>query len=696
MVALTVQRAIVRALLLAATIGTQQSAAQLNDPLVPPPPEVYEREKIIKDPNSLRDGGPGNFRAAAAGGTVLSRTGWTATTDSAQSGQGGGAALDGNTGSFWHSEYSPTLSPLPHTITIDMKQNYNVVGLAYLPRQDGNGNGHIGRHQIFVSQDGSNFGQPVAFGTWLDDASRKVSPFEPQVARFVRLVALSEAGDSGPWTSAAEIEIYGVPSFTPTPNGVGKWGPTIDFPIVPVAAAVEQDSGNVVVWSAQFADNFAGGSGRTETAVYSPSARTVTQRLVSNTGHDMFCPGISRDVNGRLVVTGGNNAPKTSIYNPVGDVWSNGADMRLARGYQSSTTCSDGRIFTIGGSWSGGEGNKNGEIYDPVANTWTLLPSCPVAPMLTADTQGVYRSDNHAWLFGWKNGAVFQAGPSRAMNWYGTTGSGSRTGVGNRLADGDSMCGNAVMYDAVAGKILTVGGSPNYQNSAGTTAAHIITINNPGSTPSVVKVGSMAVARMFANGVVLPDGTTFVVGGQRVGRPFSDEEAHYVPELFNPATNGFTNLARNTVPRTYHSVSVLLMDGTVFVGGGGLCGSCSTNHFDAQIFTPQYLLTSTGAPATRPAINSLSATSFAVGATITINTNTAITRVALIRFGSNTHSVDTDQRRIPLTPTSVGTNSYTVRLPTDAGVALPGSYMLFVLNSAGVPSVARAIQIRPS
>jgi len=76
----------------------------------------------------------------------------------------------------------------------------------------------------------------------------------------------------------------------------------------------------------------------------------------------------------------------------------------------------------------------------------------------------VYRADNHAWLFSWKQGSVFQAGPSVAMNWYGTGGSGSQQGAGNRAGDADSMCGDAVMYDAVAGNILTVGGSPSYQS----------------------------------------------------------------------------------------------------------------------------------------------------------------------------------------------------------------------------------------
>lgn len=67
-----------------------------------------------------------------------------------------------------------------------------------------------------------------------------------------------------------------------------------------------------------------------------------------------------------------------------------------------------------------------------------------------------------AMLFGWKGATIFQAGPSKAMNWYGTNGTGSHGAAGPRVGDGDAMCGNAVMYDATAGKILVIGGSIDY------------------------------------------------------------------------------------------------------------------------------------------------------------------------------------------------------------------------------------------
>ena len=112
------------------------------------------------------------------------------------------------------------------------------------------------------------------------------------------------------------------------------------------------------------------------------------------------------DFNGRIVISGGSNAAKTSIYDPATDSWIPAANMQIARGYQSTTTCSDGRVFNIGGSWSGALGNKNGEIYNPSTHTWSLIQNALVSPMQTADKGGVYRSDNHAWLFAWKSQTV--------------------------------------------------------------------------------------------------------------------------------------------------------------------------------------------------------------------------------------------------------------------------------------------------
>lgn len=628
--------------------------------------------------------------AAAPIGNEINRAGWKVTCDSFEPGNECGKAIDGNNNSFWHTKYDG--SNLPHQIVVDFGTVKNVNGISALPRQDDNDHGFIAQHDVSVSTDGKTW-ESVAGGNWYGgDKTLKFANFETRSIRYVRLKATSEV-NGNPWTSLAEIKAYEAKAGPTAYNQNGKWGPTINFPTVPVAATVDPNSGKVIVWSSYTYDNYLGSSqDRVFTSIWDPKTGIVTPKLVDNTDHDMFCPGISIDGTGKMVVTGGNSAQKTTLYDFASQTWIPGPDMNLPRGYQASATLSDGRVFTIGGCWSGGWFEKNGEVYDPKAKTWKNLSGALVKPMLTNDAQGIYRADNHGWFFGWKSGSVFQAGPSTAMNWYSTTGNGGVTPAGQRKSDrgvdGDSMNGNAVMYDATQGKILTFGGAPSYQDSDATAHAHLITIGNPG-TQAKVQFASNGLwsARSFHTSVVLPDGNVFITGGQSYAVPFSDDTPQLTPELYKPADDSFYQQQPNSIIRVYHSISLLLPDGRVLNAGGGLCGDCNTNHFDGQIFTPQYLLTNTGQPATRPVIKSATLS----GRKITISTDSAVSTASLIRFGTATHTVNTDQRRIPLTLTKTGTNMYTANAPTDSGILLPGYYMLFVMNANGVPSVSKTL-----
>lgn len=199
-------------------------------------------------------------------------------------------------------------------------------------------------------------------------------------------------------------------------------------------------------------------------------------------------------------------------------------------------------------------------------------------------------------------------------------------------------------------------------------------------------------ARAFANAVVLPDGTVFVTGGQTHPITFTDTTAIYEPELWDPETQEFTVLPPHQKPRTYHSIALLLQDGRVFTGGGGLCGDCAVNHDDAEIYSPAYLFDASGQAAARPKIMSVSAESMKAGATFTATTDSAATSWSLIRYSTTTHTVDTDQRRVALTAKAAG-NTYTMTLPGDTGVLLGGYWMLFAMNDAGTPSMAYTVKI---
>ncbi len=516
--------------------------------------------------------------------------------------------------------------------------------------------------------------------------------------------AYAPNSDNDLWSLAA-------PSESVLPS---SWSPIISLPVTPIAIA-NLPNGNLLMWSAfapyAYEGDIGTAAGQTYTGVFNPATQTSTDVVVTATGADMFCPGTAVLADGRVLVNGGSSSPKTSIYSPATSTWSMSGEMNIPRGYEADTVLSYGtlsngvlsgvEVLTLGGSWSGGYGGKTGEVWDSSTGLWTELTGVPETNVIGPDPQGVYRGDNHLWMFAQSDGYVFQAGPSAQMNWISTSGNGTITSAGNRGTDPYSINGNAVLYDV--GKILKVGGAPAYQQSTGTTyatnSAYLIDISaGVGTAPIVTQLTPMSYERAFSNSVVLPNGSVVVIGGQSIPEPFTDSTAILVPEIWNPLTRGFRLLNPMQVPRTYHSTAILLPDGRVFVGGGGQCGAgCAQNHLNAEILTPPYLLNADGSAATRPVITA-APLSVTLGSTLSVSTAGPVTSFALMRLSATTHTVNNDQRRIPLTITATATRQgsqvYTLAMPSaDPGVVLPGYYMLFALNSSGVPSVSATVQV---
>jgi len=101
-------------------------------------------------------------------------------------------AFDGKTGTFWHTAYINGTTPPPHEIQIDLGQTEVIAGFRYLPRQDAHNVGNIADYEFHVSMDGSNWGSPVAAGTFPNTRSEKEVGFSSVNARFIRLRQLSE------------------------------------------------------------------------------------------------------------------------------------------------------------------------------------------------------------------------------------------------------------------------------------------------------------------------------------------------------------------------------------------------------------------------------------------------------------------------------------------------------------------------
>jgi hypothetical protein len=157
-------------------------------------------------------------------------------------------------------------------------------------------------------------------------------------------------------------------------------------------------------------------------------------------------------------------------------------------------------------------------------------------------------------------------------------------------------------------------------------------------------------------------------------------------ELWSPTTETWRTLSRASIPRLYHSTALLLPDGRVLTAGSGNDGP-AVNQTQAEIFSPPYLF-----KGSRPILTSAPATA-QYGSKFTVQTADAatITSVSLIRPGAVTHAFDEDQRFLNLTFTA-GSDSLIIDAPASANLAPPGYYMLFLLNNAGVPSIAAFVQ----
>lgn len=434
--------------------------------------------------------------------------------------------------------------------------------------------------------------------------------------------------------------------------------------------------GRVLMWSAFDKLRFTGSSnqGKVETAIFDPRNGRTTNKLITNVQHDMFCPGAVMLGNGKLLTSGGAQNTQVSLFDFNHNSWSKGPQMNIKRGYHGACALADGGVFTLGGSWSNGglRNQQNGEVYVPSQHRWVSKPGIKITEFLAGGN-----SDWYMWFFQAPWGGIFHAGPSPQMHYISLSGNGSKRSVGSRQHRQHS--GTACMYDV--GKILTVGGSS-------TNVAYTIDIN---SSSSIVqkRTGSMKFKRTHHNSVVMPNGEVAIIGGLTSGKSFSDEGTVFEVEIWNPRTGQFRVDARMKVPRNYHATALLSRDGTIVAAGGGLCGGCAVNHPDAEVYTPPYLRANRPRPVIRSGPSHMSPgqkISFSVS-----GGSSSSYSFALVRTAAVTHSVNSDQRRIPLRVVSRSGTTSTLQLPSSRNVLIPGGYFLFAMDSAGTPSLAKYI-----
>ncbi len=471
----------------------------------------------------------------------------------------------------------------------------------------------------------------------------------------------------------------------------GSWGDVIEWPEIAVASAQLPD-GRILTWSSTKEDSSNGSAEYTHASIFNPDDESF-QTPVDNNRHNNFCPGISLLEDGSIVVSGGGaTVDTTSRFDIATMSWVAEPDMIFPRWYPTNVTMPDNQVFS---TFAKGAGESSERF---TGSSWVQTTGADMADLLAEQNavnnapfgNGSTDMQWYGFMHVAPNGKIAHTGPTETMHWFDPQGNGGVENMGARLpGDQARMFGSAIMYDI--GKILVSGG--NDQRLSDPSSNRAISVDVNGAAPVATEISNMTSKRTFHDSVVLPDGKVLVIGGTEAAKLFSDEGSVFAPEIWDPATDTWTSMTSLWVPRNYHSTALLLKDGRVLSAGGGVCDPCDADHQDGQIFSPPYLFDSNGNPAARPSISSAPATTEA-GEQLTVSASNGIAKFAMIRLSGTTHSINTDQRYIPLVYSDNGGGNYSVDVHANPNVMIPGYYWLFAVDANGVPSVGHTIQVQ--
>ncbi|MFZ2280826.1 MAG: Ig-like domain-containing protein [Prosthecobacter sp.] len=501
---------------------------------------------------------------------------------------------------------------------------------------------------------------------------------------------LAEAARLAP---AAEAVVLSVGAVSPAEYVTkGNWSAVIPWtPHIPTSAAMLPD-GRLLTFASNQRTTFPDGPQFTYAAVWDPATGLFTE--INNGRHDMFCGGLSFLQDGRLLVNGGNGINGTtalaSLFDWRTNEWVPAQTMADGRWYNTSIALPNGEVLTAGGN---GGANGNGTIEQWNASSgWRRMSGISWQTVANPPIANAIETNWHPFFLVAPDGRVAHFGPHQALNWITASGTGAMTATGASIPGTHyPKQGAWAMY--APGKVVVAGGLTAIDDGVVVNKAFTVDLN--GATPVVAPTAPMANARSFSNSVMLPNGEVMVVGGNTSGQFFSDLGTVFTPEIWNPTTGQWRAVADMSVPRNYHSLAMLLPDGRVWSGGGGLSGDALTDHQDAQVFTPPQLFNADGPPAVRPVITA-APDRIGPASIFTVNASNGVQYFSAISMSAQTHSVDTGLRHVRFTHTNPSPGVYAVTAPPSINVLTPGYWMMFAVDANGVWSVSRIIQVTNS
>ncbi len=443
-------------------------------------------------------------------------------------------------------------------------------------------------------------------------------------------------------------------------------------------------------------------------------------------GDSLFCSGHAFLSDGRLLVVGGGGdgtGPRHNhgwIFDPTPgtESWTRTAgngtpgngDMAYFRWYPTLVTMGDepGRVLVVSGDDTGGTDVRQMEVYmetsDRFEKVWgpggvndtSAEHSFPqIYPGMHLLPAGEVFYTPTGWHSGGCSGAAdypdakpsgyydFQSmSPPIKATW-------TNVGTTDPAADSaiDRVKGMAVIlvqpsYPFV--QMMVVGGGSDPESATSYQLINLSALNPKWGSPATLPDG---LSRVNVNLVALPNGTVFMSGGRPIGGTDGG-----VCWIYDPIAMTWQECDAVANRRAYHSVAVLLLDGRVATAGNE-CPADTTY----EIFSPPYLFASDGTLAPRPQITNLPA-QVHHGHDFVIETPapSEIAKVVLVRPMAVTHQTDSQQRVIQLVFHLSGATELTATAPNGwhpHALALRGWYMVFLVDTHGVPSVGQFMHL---